>query len=741
MNDRLPATEAPQFGALRGPFRNAHAAANTGMTAATAGHVHSRRDRARWQRRRSAGLYGVALVLGLLAGLDSASDERVGRLVHPAPLAAAPAAHPADIVDPLAPMRAGSRIVWLPGGGSANCSWNVVAQNVGHEPTKATLIGWGNPGLCPPQAADPFTIECSGVIPPGGSWTFAGPQLPDEAHSMVLASFSTQTLYALGVDLGFNDIAADYLCETLFFLRVGDHLNDYWRFHQAFLSGEAYAGVPMERAAGAPLAATLHRTCTLPGGDAPVRRGSVAGVPATDAGLDVASAERSYRYAVPLAVASPVTPTGTTFYIQNAGALCASVDVVFRPTPQDGQTTDTEPCVIHRSTLAFGESWRADLGSCAKDGVLTGAIEVEGTAPLAIWAERMVNEGLHTVRAVPAGIASGMSPWPDEATTSLVAPIVLRGIDRWSSRIHVQNLDEHRAAEVQLTGLSRGGRTTLTASLRVPARQVRRFDLDALTDGPSMWIGSMRIESSAADWADGAAPSIAASVVAWRNEFGDAASDAFAYTAASVRTTATRATDAGGLLALPQLGRATDLSHELAVMNAARTPGHTNAAVLLFDTNGLLDVVCVRLDRGATEFVDLANWGFIAPGFRGSAVISASTWNHRDASAGADAPNPVSLAAVMLRRPNPAEDPTTDPALGLGSHAALAVAIPDSADARFLPVPASGFDLCGRRLVFQPPTPWPPIATRTPAATATATATAIASRDPVGQAFLPWARR
>jgi hypothetical protein len=80
-------------------------------------------------------------------------------------------------------------------------------------------------------------------------------------------------------------------------------------------------------------------------------------------------------------------------------------------------------------------------------------------------------------------------------------------------------------------------------------------------------------------------------------------------------------------------------------------PGLTNFAIFIYDQNGLIDYLCETLSSRQVEYIDLANWGFIHPGFKGSAVISATFWEHEVwDSSGGFARNVVGLAALKVER-------------------------------------------------------------------------------------------
>ena len=57
-------------------------------------------------------------------------------------------------------------------------------------------------------------------------------------------------------------------------------------------------------------------------------------------------------------------------------------------------------------------------------------------------------------------------------------------------------------------------------------------------------------------------------------------------------------------------------------------PGFTDFAIFIYDQNGLLDYVCQKLNEKQVEYINLQTWGYVNPGFKGSAMISAMFWEH-----------------------------------------------------------------------------------------------------------------
>ncbi|MCB0215685.1 MAG: hypothetical protein KDH92_03540, partial [Chloroflexi bacterium] len=131
------------------------------------------------------------------------------------------------------------------------CRTWIEVQVIGCDPSKAVLVTWGEPGFCPPQAAGPLKVECTGLLAPGSAWNLAGAQIPSGAKSGILFKFTAAQLSDIGLDddLGFDDVVADLMCETLFFGVVGDS-DDYRRFKQAYDAGGAFAGIDQGLAAG-----------------------------------------------------------------------------------------------------------------------------------------------------------------------------------------------------------------------------------------------------------------------------------------------------------------------------------------------------------------------------------------------------------------------------------------------------------------------------------------------------------
>jgi hypothetical protein len=145
-------------------------------------------------------------------------------------------------------------LTWL-GDEADACEVVIEVQNVGADFTKAMIFFWGAPSACPPQCQGPFKVECSGLLKPGSTWNFIGPngsaQVPPGAKKGIVFSLSNEQ-----VD---GDIFADAVCEEAFANR-GD-CDDYRRFKKAFDEGLEWEGFDFGKYKGEPLAVEVVRKC------------------------------------------------------------------------------------------------------------------------------------------------------------------------------------------------------------------------------------------------------------------------------------------------------------------------------------------------------------------------------------------------------------------------------------------------------------------------------------------------
>lgn len=107
-----------------------------------------------------------------------------------------------------------------------------------------------------------------------------------------------------------------------------------------------------------------------------------------------------------------------------------------------------------------------------------------------------------------------------------------------------------------------------------------------------------------------------------------------------------------GVIGIPSLmKRGGGLTTEIAIQNVVPKPGFTDFALFIYDQNGLIDVICTKLHQNELDYINLDRWNFINNGFRGSAVISATFWEHDVFSTtGGFVRNLLGLAAVKIER-------------------------------------------------------------------------------------------
>jgi len=262
------------------------------------------------------------------------------------------------------------------------------------------------------------------------------------------------------------------------------------------------------------------------------------------------------------------------------------------------------------------------------------------------------------------------------------APLIYREFQGWDTTLWVQNLSSTVNAKVKVIFLDASGGIITALTDWICPRGSRTYHLSLIANLPGQWAGSARVESQ--DWFSAGglpvpAPNIlsVAELVRYSDPTHATALEGLAYPL----LTEAEAFDwqAGppaqplcpgpgciGRLALPDVSASDTGVTEIALQNLVSQPGLTNATIFLYDQNGLLDILCETLNSQQVEYIDLAGWGYVAPGFRGSAVISATAWEHpafdlagtpRPPSGGT-APrmgaggqvNPVGLAGVIIQR-------------------------------------------------------------------------------------------
>ncbi|HRA19889.1 MAG TPA: hypothetical protein PLZ56_05560, partial [Anaerolineae bacterium] len=463
----------------------------------------------------------------------------------------------------------------------------------------------------------------------------------------------------------FDDVVADLMCETLFFGVVGD-ADDYRRFKKAYNEGLDFAGVNQRIAAGTGfLAVEVLRHC--PGDVTP-------GVEVSAKYVGIAAAHLGsfdpvfggYGYYVPLIYANKAG-LNTVMYIQNGGLECSSLELWFKA---------QEDCLRARicdvATLAPGETYQFDAADCVGPD-WQGSAWIRASEPMGVAVDIYGRDILMTYIGEPApfdyvredgtGVAAA-----DTGERVAFGPLAYSEYQGWDTGVQVMNLDQLVNAKVKVYFLDRSGDVITTLVDWICPRGSQTFFLPLVADLPGSWIGSVRVESQVW-WTPGTneveAPNVVG--VATLMKYGDVArteaQQAIAYNLLpehkaykwQIGGRSNGGLESGvGLIAVPSLLKDLDgsgVTSELAIMNLVAKPGFTDFAIYIYDQNGLLDFVCQKLSDRQAEYIDLQTWGYVSNGFKGSAIISATFWEHEVVDeVGFVLRNLVGLGAVSVER-------------------------------------------------------------------------------------------
>ncbi|MCB0215930.1 MAG: hypothetical protein KDH92_04790 [Chloroflexi bacterium] len=577
------------------------------------------------------------------------------------------------------------------------CRTWIEVQHIGCDPAKAVLIAWGEPGFCPPQAAGPLKVECTGLLRAGSAWNLLGAQVPTGAKSGILFQFRALQLSDLGLasPIGFDDVVADLMCETLFFGVVGDS-DDYRRFKKAYDEGLSFAGIDQGIAAGSGgLAVEVLRHCpgdVTPGSEVSSKYDGVAGghLGTYDPIFG------AFGFYVPLIYVEK-TGFNSVLYVQNGGLECSSIEIWFKT--QD-DCLRNRICEIF--TLAPGETFQYDPADCVGPD-WQGSAWVRGSQRLGIAVDLYGRDTLMTYVAEPQPFAytiggpDGVVGVESAPTGEQVAfgPLIYSEYQGWDAGVQVQNLSPVYSSKVKVYFLDRSGDVITTLIDWVCPRGSQTFFLPVVAGLPGAWVGSVRVESQGW-WAPGtgsiAGPGVVGVVTLMK--YSDAARtdvlEAVAYNLLPEHKSVIWQVGDGpggtfsgvGLVAVPSLHKdlqGTGVTTELSVMNMVAKPGFTDFAMYIYDQNGLMDFICSKLHDRQVMYINLETWGYVPNGFKGSAIISATFWEHDVFDPrGGFVRNLVGLGAVTVER--------TGTRLGQdvpGDEAAASRAIPFASEAGF----------------------------------------------------------
>jgi uncharacterized repeat protein (TIGR01451 family) len=543
------------------------------------------------------------------------------------------------------------------------CRSMVEVQYLGCDPAKAVLVTWGEPGFCPPQAAGPLKVECTGLLFPGSSWIMMGAQIPAGSKGGMLFSFTAKQLLQVGIDLGFDDIVADLMCETLFFGVVGD-ADDYRRFKKAYNEGLDFAGINQRIAAGTGvLAVEVLRHCpgdVTPGVEVSSKYIGIAGTH-----LGVYDPQYGgYGYYVPLVYANKAG-LNTVMYIQNGGLECSSLELWFK-----GQDDCLRARICDVATVAPGESYQFDASDCVGPD-WQGSAWIRSSETMGVAVDLYGRDVLMTYVGEPAPFdyaVLGGATSPSTGERIAYGPLIYSEYQGWDTGVQVMNLHQTVNAKVKVYFMDRSGDVITTLVDWICPRGSQTFFLPIVAGLPGSWVGSIRVESQVW-WTPGTnaveAPDIVgvATLMKYSDVARTEAQQAIAYNLLpehkaykwQIGGRSNGGVESGvGLIAIPSLLKDLDgsgVTSETAIMNLVAKPGFTDFAIYIYDQNGLLDFVCEKLFDRQVEYINLQTWGYVTNGFKGSAVISATFWEHEVVDdLGFVVRNLVGLGAVMVER-------------------------------------------------------------------------------------------
>ncbi len=597
-------------------------------------------------------LFAAGIVGGAgLAGARLAAHGSVRDAAHPAAGAAGAAAARPGLVRAAAAAGAADAanaapgMVLLPALGCPFVDDGIALvsiQNTGAEAAKAVLVVFDaldDPGpRCAPPVYD--ELQCTGLITPGGAWVLSSRAGSFTARGGVVFSLTARRLSEIGAAGDPDDLAADAICAALRF-HVSESCEGYARFRAAWSAGEAFAGIPLDRAVGGPLAVHVLRGCESMVAAPLADYAAVVGV--AGAALGTPDPRGRYRYrAAPLHNA---TRTGagadrtSVLHLQNAGAVTATVTVEIQLV---NACAAWRPCA--ETTISPGATRAIDIDACAiRDRSFTAAIT--SSQPLAVAVDATDERGGRTLHnGAPQAAADAGDPPPPAAATGvgveLAAPVWFDDRHGWDATVTVQNHSDAAEAVVDVAFLDRGGETLRTERRSICAGGAESATVTLTDARPGRRLGSVRVRSVAPPGGEPAPVSAVVEALRFADVMRTGTTEAFAANlvpaavpASGGAAGAAGAVDGTAVIALPAIADAVDtavgVGTEVVVANRVAAPGWTDVAVLLFDQNAVIGTLCRRLGAGAVLSFDVSPY-FTATdtGFVGSAVVSATAWSH-----------------------------------------------------------------------------------------------------------------
>jgi uncharacterized repeat protein (TIGR01451 family) len=542
-----------------------------------------------------------------------------------------------------------------------DCETRIQIQNVGDQPAMAMMVVWGEAGACPPQAAGPLKTECTGLLGPGSAWSFDTSRLPVGSRSAIVYSMNATNLVPndRGQMVPFGDLA----CRALFDAIVGSDY-EWWLFDLAYRNADTYytprsaGGERLELDFGSNqgqfLAVVVNRQCPDPT-DPNITVSAAYRAVSTDLEGTLDPVYGGHTYYAPLIFADQGGLT-SRLWLHNSGDRCTSIEIWLKS--QDNCLRSIIGDVV---SLSPGESTSFDPSTVVGPGWI-GSAWLRSSQPLGIVVDTLGANHFTSYTGVPGDVGDlGFSL----GSQVNYAPLIYSEHQGWDTAIQVQNLSGVYAAKVKVYFLDRSGDVITTLIDWICPRGSQTFFLPLIDSIPGNWIGSARIESQ--EWVSPGAPLVdpprVQSVVLldkWADPQRSERREAVAYNALTEQVAFDWQLGAGAggvrsgsaVLAVPLVAKQYDgITTELAITNLVPKPGFTDFAIFVYDQNGLVDVVCQKLNEKQGEYIDLATWGSINPRFFGSAVVSAVFWEHDVFDeAGQFERNLVGLGAVVVER-------------------------------------------------------------------------------------------
>ena len=567
-----------------------------------------------------------------------------------------------DTADIFAPCGGADLRLQLPVLQTEECQTWLQIQNLGNNIGRAVTVIWGEAGACPPQAAGPLKVECTGLLKPGSAWSMSSDMLPAGSQSAVV--YSVDALTKVDDGRGNKIPFADLVCGSLFEQIVGDH-DEWLRFDLAYRSEAKYFGrinlITGEQTVldfgayrGEPLAVSVNRTCPDPVD--PARNVSAA---YTGISSDMEGAEDKffggYTYYAPMLFAEK-GGLSSWMWVHNSGTVCTSLEIWFRT-----QDNCLRPILGDVLSVAPGESVHFDPSTVVGPDWL-GSAWIRATQPLGVVIDTMGPNHFSSYRGQAADTSNDWS----HGSQVNYAPLIYSEYQGWDTALTVMNMDPVVSAKVKIYFMDRSGDIITTLVDWICPRGSQTFFLPVIAGLPGTWVGSARAESQ--EWITPGGPLVdppniqtVVLLEKWSDPARTERREAVAYNALTEKLdfdwqiapfTKGGLTSGVGVLAVPLLAKGNrGITSEMAITNVVPKPGFTDFAIYLFDQNGYVDFICEKLGDRQVEYIDLASWGVIPPRFLGSAVISAVYWDHPvHDGRGEFERNLVGLSGVVVER-------------------------------------------------------------------------------------------